>query len=259
MQLFADASLGAQYKSRSQQARRITEDWVAQNLFCLGCEADQISPTSANTESCDFRCPQCKQIYELKSKCGVFSSRVLDGAYSPMIDAIRKGRTPNFLLLEYSRDWAINGLRAVHHSLITESAIIRRRPLAVTAVRAGWVGCSISLAAVASQAQINVVNEGILQPRSLLRERFAQLQELGDQSLKDRTWTALTLLVINKMGKDAFSLPDIYNFEAEFRKSFPNNQHIRPKIRQQLQRLRDAGFIRFLGDGRYEHIRDFGR
>ncbi|MBI5242579.1 MAG: hypothetical protein HY922_02705 [Elusimicrobia bacterium] len=31
----------------------------------------------------------------------------------------------------------------------------------------------------------------------------------------------------------------------------PNNRHVRPKIRQQLQVLRDLGFVAFLGRGRY--------
>jgi len=33
---------------------------------------------------------------------------------------------------------------------------------------------------------------------------------------------------------------------------FPNNHHVPEKIRQQLQVLRDAGLVRFLGRGHYE-------
>ena len=32
---------------------------------------------------------------------------------------------------------------------------------------------------------------------------------------------------------------------------YPANQNVRPKIRQQLQVLRDQGYIEFLGQGRY--------
>lgn len=32
---------------------------------------------------------------------------------------------------------------------------------------------------------------------------------------------------------------------------YPENQHIRAKIRQQMQVLRDEGFIEFLGNGEY--------
>ncbi|RJQ53985.1 MAG: restriction endonuclease, partial [Nitrospiraceae bacterium] len=31
----------------------------------------------------------------------------------------------------------------------------------------------------------------------------------------------------------------------------PDNKHIRPKIRQQLQILRDKGIVEFKGQGRY--------
>ncbi|MBQ3398592.1 MAG: hypothetical protein IJG51_06870 [Synergistaceae bacterium] len=35
---------------------------------------------------------------------------------------------------------------------------------------------------------------------------------------------------------------------------YPNNYHIEAKIREQLQFMRDKGFIEFLGDGRYRKI-----
>jgi type II restriction enzyme len=44
----------------------------------------------------------------------------------------------------------------------------------------------------------------------------------------------------------------MYAFEAQLETLYPKNRNVRPKIRQQLQVLRDAGFISFLGEGRYE-------
>ncbi|TMH35011.1 MAG: hypothetical protein E6H66_08620 [Betaproteobacteria bacterium] len=35
---------------------------------------------------------------------------------------------------------------------------------------------------------------------------------------------------------------------------FPGNNNIRPKLRQQLQQLRDLGQISFLGKGRYARL-----
>ncbi|PRD45219.1 Dam-replacing domain protein [Phyllobacterium phragmitis] len=54
-----------------------------------------------------------------------------------------------------------------------------------------------------------------------------------------------------RIGKNEFSLSDVYGFEAELSKKYPNNNHVREKIRQQLQRLRDIGQIEFLGGGTY--------
>ena len=35
---------------------------------------------------------------------------------------------------------------------------------------------------------------------------------------------------------------------------FPENRHVREKLRQQLQRLRDLGLVLFLGAGRYRRL-----
>jgi hypothetical protein len=40
-----------------------------------------------------------------------------------MMATIREGRTPSFLLLEYSPAWDVQVLTAVHHSLITQDCI----------------------------------------------------------------------------------------------------------------------------------------
>lgn len=254
MDLSANVSLGLGYSSRTQQARRISEDWVARNCYCLRCDSDRISPTRANTHSKDFVCESCSHGYELKSKCGTFSTRILDGAYGAMLQTIRDGRTPSFLLLEYSKQWSIEGVRVIHHSLITENSIIPRKPLAVTARRAGWIGCSISLSAIAIQGQISVLREGVMEPRSVPRKRFAKLEKISALPGETRSWAATVLQMTNRIRSERFSLEDMYRFESELEVLYPNNQNIRPKIRQQLQVLRDAGLINFIGRGAYERV-----
>ncbi len=48
------------------------------------------------------------------------------------------------------------------------------------------------------------------------------------------------------------SLAEIYSFADELQARFPMNRHVREKIRQTLQRLRDAGFLSFAASGEYE-------
>lgn len=57
---------------------------------------------------------------------------------------------------------------------------------------------------------------------------------------------------IEKIGKRKFSLDDVYAFECEFSTLHPNNKHIKDKIRQQLQILRDRGFLKFVSRGEYQ-------
>jgi type II restriction enzyme len=53
------------------------------------------------------------------------------------------------------------------------------------------------------------------------------------------------------IGGDVFTLDDVYAFEARLAAIYPGNNNIRPKIRQQLQVLRDQGYLAFVGRGRY--------
>jgi 5-methylcytosine-specific restriction protein B len=55
---------------------------------------------------------------------------------------------------------------------------------------------------------------------------------------------------------DIFSLADIYALEPEFQTAHPDNHHIREKLRQTLQRLRDQGVIVFVNPGQYRLLGD---
>ncbi len=47
----------------------------------------------------------------------------------------------------------------------------------------------------------------------------------------------------------------MYGFEARLAALYPGDRNVRPKIRQQLQALRDAGLVVFEGRGRYRLVR----
>jgi len=48
-----------------------------------------------------------------------------------------------------------------------------------------------------------------------------------------------------------FSLQELYGVEPYLQSIHPRNKNVRPKIRQQLQVLRDLGLIEFTGSARY--------
>jgi len=50
---------------------------------------------------------------------------------------------------------------------------------------------------------------------------------------------------------DTFELGELYAHEDHFKELFPSNFHVRDKLREQLQFLRDEGLIKFLERGRY--------
>jgi HKD family nuclease len=53
-------------------------------------------------------------------------------------------------------------------------------------------------------------------------------------------------LVFEKLPPGEFKTSDLYKFEEEFRNHYPRNRHIKEKIRQVLQQLRDLGLIKHL-------------
>ena len=69
-----------------------------------------------------------------------------------------------------------------------------------------------------------------------------------------RGWTLDVLRAIGEIGRRSFTLSDAYAYENRLRMLHPNNKNIRPKIRQQLQVLRDLGILRFLGAGQYRLV-----
>ncbi|MGD0950468.1 MAG: hypothetical protein ABSA52_24005 [Candidatus Binatia bacterium] len=53
-----------------------------------------------------------------------------------------------------------------------------------------------------------------------------------------------------------FTLNDIYELETYFVGLYPNNAHVRDKLRQILQHLRDEGVVEFIDDqGNYRRLK----
>ena len=62
------------------------------------------------------------------------------------------------------------------------------------------------------------------------------------------------LSCIERIHEKDFTLNQVYNFENELKLKHPTNNFIKDKIRQQLQYLRDKGFIEFVSPGHYRKI-----
>ncbi len=168
-----------------------------------------------------------------------------------MISRIKSGDAPTLVLLERSQAWDVRSLTAVHGSFLTPSVIVQRKPLSPGARRAGWVGCNIRLDMIADDAQIPIVKDGRPREPEVVRAAFRQFNRLGELSLNARGWATLTLRMIRSLGTSIFSLDDLYRRELLFSSVYPANRNVRAKIRQQLQVLRDMGYLQFCGRGTY--------
>jgi type II restriction enzyme len=249
--LECDVAAAAGYTSQSQISRVLSEKWFRENGYCLSCENDQLSQTPVNTKASDFFCQVCNESYELKAFRSKPVRTLVDGAYSSLISRIQSGSVPTLMLLERSDDWQIQGLTAIHHLFLTPEVIEKRKPLSQAARRAGWVGCNIRLDLIVPDAKIQIIDKRRSASQEFVRESFRRFNRLKDIPADSRGWANLTLRIVRGLQRSEFSLGNVYEMEQSFAASYPENNNIRAKVRQQLQVLRDLGYIEFRGRGRY--------
>ncbi len=104
---------------------------------------------------------------------------------------------------------------------------------------------------ISVHARISIVSEGTpLTPREV-RSSYNRLRPLEKLQVEKCGWTLDVLQVVQSLGKMEFTLADVYAHAGALAKLHPNNAHVRDKIRQQLQVLRDLGLLEFLGGGSY--------
>ncbi|TET89618.1 MAG: dam-replacing family protein [Methanomassiliicoccales archaeon] len=154
--------------------------------------------------------------------------------------------------MHYTRDaWKVLNLFMIPSHFISLTAIQERRPLRPTARRSGWVGCNILLDRLPTDGWIPIIEDGSIRKDTDVRDDWRRFSFLKDSTVSSRGWTSDVLACVRRLGKNEFSLRDLYAFEEKLRELHPKNKHIRPKIRQQLQILRDKCFLRFIGRGLY--------
>lgn len=233
----------------------MTERWVADNLYCPVCGRSHVTRFTANRPVADFYCENCKAEYELKSREAAHCGRLVpDGAYHTMIERINATNNPNLLIMTHVGE-LITNVVLIPHFFFTPHIIVKRKPLASTARRAGWQGCSINYGAIPSHGKIFIVREGKVIDEACTLHRYAQASKLNTTDMQKRSWLMDTLRCIDAMPLDTFTLTELYQFEAELQAQHPENHYIREKIRQQLQLLRDKGLVRFEARGVYRKVR----
>lgn len=146
---------------------------------------------------------------------------------------------------------AVNNVCVVPKHFFVLDIIERRKPLASTARRAGWVGSNILLNLLPESGKIFFVRNGQPQPKQSVLEQWQRTLFLRHTGTEARGWLLEVMKCVELIGRDTFDLDEVYAFEPQLTLLYPNNKNVRPKIRQQLQVLRDHGYLEFLAKGRY--------
>ena len=258
MNLELDPSVATGYSSKGYMTGKITESWAANNLYCVNCHSDWLVQERPNAPVRDFTCPTCKVTYQLKAKNGKFGSKIANSAYSKKIAAIEQDSLPHFAFLNYDRvRWVVTGLFVVPGHLIGRGTIQRRNPLGPNAKRAGWVGSNILLEDIPAEGRIWMVSgESVFSP-SDVRRQWQRIAFIGSDSKAAQGWGAdvysRVCRLVQESGSKEFTLRSFCSrFLADLAELHPENHHIRAKVRQLMQVLRDGGLLEFVDNrGKY--------
>jgi type II restriction enzyme len=247
--------LAEQYKSPSQKIRIMTEKWVGQEIFCPSCGA-YVSKYENNRPVADFYCPVCSEDFELKSKEGMLGNKITNGAYNTLIERLKDSRNPNLFLLGYDfQSYKISNFLVIPKHFFVPEIIEKRKPLSQTARRAGWIGCNIVLQKIPKAGRIFYIQDKQVIPKvSVLKNWQKTVFLRKEQATTERTWIIDIMNCLDTLGKKDFVLSDVYFFEEALKQRHPRNRHIKDKIRQQLQVLRDNGFLEFSSRGKYRLV-----
>lgn len=255
MNLALDPGLAEGYSSKAQRSRVITETWAAKNLYCPNCDADTIEAHRPGKRVEDFRCPTCDRRIQLKASRGGHGRKVANSAYDPKIQAIQANEAPDYAFMSFDPDvWRVTDLFLVPGHFVTPTVVEKRTPLSSDARRSGWVGSNILLDRIPDVGRIEIVERGEVVPQDEARDKFEQTAFLSREGTDTRDWTTAVMDCIEELPirqGERFELADVYDFEDRLADLYPENRHIRAKIRQQLQVLRDEGLVEFLGNGEY--------
>lgn len=247
-----DDKVAENYKSNSQKIRIITEQWVSNNLFCPYCGKEKIAHFENNRPVADFYCPDCAEEYELKSKNGTIENKVNDGAYDTMIKRIESINNPNFFFMNYNKqDLHVKDFLMVPKYFFSPEIIEKRKPLSDTARRAG---CNIVLKQIPEEGRIFIVKNEIEIPQKEIISKVKRTDFIKQYKLDARGCVLDVLNCVNQIEGRDFTLEQMYKFEDVLSKKHPDNNHIKDKIRQKLQILRDKGILEFRGRGHYRKI-----
>ena len=254
MNLYFNPELSKNYKSSSQKVRALSENWMEENMYCPNCGHPRIKSLPNNSPVADFRCEQCGEVYELKSHQGKYGKKIMDGAYSTMIKRITNNTNTDLFVLQYTDQYMVHDLFLIPRFFFVPEIIERREPLAEGARRAGWVGCNILYQNIPNQAKISVIADGIPGKPEDVVAGYNHIKQLQNNNLDSRGWLIDVLNCIDQIDAEVFTLKDVYEYKDILKVKHPSNNNIEAKIRQQLQFLRDKGFIEFFGNGYYRKL-----
>lgn len=251
MKTVFNTQIAQSYKSNSQKIRVLTEDWVDNEIFCPNCGCNVDSYENSKPVA-DFYCSNCKEDYELKSKRDSLGKKIVDGAYKTMIERLQSANNPNFFFLNYNaRNYEVLNFAVIPKHFFVPEIIIKRNQGIKN--RPNYIMCSIDLTRIPNSGKIFYVKNKKIESKEKVLENWNKTLFLRKSKKAElKGWILDIMKCIDKLEKNEFTLDEMYSFENLLSQKYTNNKYIKDKIRQQLQFLRDKGYLEFKGSGKYK-------
>lgn len=252
MDLVLNKNVATNYKSNPQKIRIMADSWAVKNLYCPKCGL-VLKKYQDNKPVADYYCKSCNLDFELKSTSKNVANKIVDGAYDTMIKRLNSDTNPSLFILEYIKEkYIIKNLLLLPKYYFIPNIIEKRKPLSAGARRAYWIGCNIVVKDIPNTAKINYIQNGCLINKLDVVNNWSKISFMKSVDNKNaKGWLLEIMKIIDQIDVDTFTLEELYKFEKYLKIKYPNNNFIKDKIRQQLQILRDVGYLEFIDRGRY--------
>ncbi len=248
--MFLNEIIANWLKSPSQKIRKMTEFWAAENIYCPSCW-ESIIQYSNNKPVADFYCKKCREDFELKAKKSNSLGRIVpDGSYKTMIERLESSTNPSFFFLTYSPNLEISNFLIIPKFFIRPENIIQAPR--VLKDRGDYIMCNISLVWIPESGKIFYIKDKEFLEKERILESWEKTCFLQNSKWEAKGWLLDTMRCIDMIWKKEFTIADIYNFTTILKEKYPENNNIEAKLRQQLQVLRDRGYLAFKAKGRYK-------
>ncbi|MDD2565560.1 MAG: DpnI domain-containing protein [Candidatus Gracilibacteria bacterium] len=235
-------------KDTQQIIKAITEHWTANNIFCPIC-GSSLDKHKIDRPINDLFCIDCNNDFELKASKGKFTKMLPAGNYQKAIDTITN-KPMHLFVLKYSEDYTVTNFLVVPKYFFT-SEIVKKRPNALKD-RPNYFMSDINFSNIPESGKIHYISNGTYKTRTEILKEWEKIKFLEKEKASSKGWIFDIMICIEKLNKNEFHLKELNIFIDELSYKHPENNNIEPKIRQQLQLLRNKGYLEFIdGKGNY--------
>ena len=231
----------------------LTEFWTANNIFCPICWSALVQHKIDKPVN-DLFCRDCKADFELKSSKGNLWKTIPWWAYDIMMKEMANNPMHLFIL-KYAKDYTIKNFLVVPKYFFIPEIIQKRNTSKVKQknwkIRL-WTWWNILFDKIPESWKIHYISNWTYKTRTEILKEWEKVKFLEKEKSSSKGWIFDIMICIEKLNKREFTLQDIYAFENELKLKHPKNNNIKPKIRQQLQFLRNKKYLEFIEKWKYK-------